>query len=321
MQAAFTSLPNLASSLMGARVVEASDDFFADKENLIKPADPIFIPGKFTENGKWMDGWESRRRRSPGHDFCIVRLGVLSRLRGVDIDTAHFTGNFPESASVEVSRDGRNWTPVIAPTLLKGNAHHLLDIASNERWLFVKLNIFPDGGVARLRVYGHPAPDLPTAQLHKVDLACLTSGGQVLCCNDEHFGSRHHLILPGQPANMGEGWETKRRRGPGHDWIAVELARPAAIARVEIDTMHFKGNYPDSCTIEAFLASQAPSEADIRDKALPWQPLLPQQKLGPHQNHVFDTQLHKLGPVNILRLNIFPDGGIARFRAYGESRS
>ena len=225
----FTQLVDLASERVGGVALAANDEFFAPKENLLKSSPPVFVEGKFTDRGKWMDGWETRRRREPGNDWCIVKLGLAGRLRGVIVDTAHFKGNFPEQCSLEacaVDADdskesldmlpgaATEWVEVLPHSDLKSDSQNLFPITSSERFTHVRLNIFPDGGVARLRVFGEVLPDWAVIASRDggLDLAAVENGGLVVACSDMFFGSRHNLIFPGRAANMGEGWETQRRR-------------------------------------------------------------------------------------------------------------
>ncbi|HEY0876286.1 MAG TPA: allantoicase [Vicinamibacterales bacterium] len=325
---AFTGLADLASTRVGGRAIAASDDFFAPKENLIKPAPPVFIPGKYTTRGKWMDGWESRRRRSPGHDWCVVKLGMRGRVRGVNVNTAFFTGNYPPHCSIDAldttravtrpaaARTGAPWTTILEKTALRGDADNFIEIDDDRAWTHVRLNIFPDGGVARLRVYGEVVVDWGRIVTRNptVDLAAIEHGGLVLAASDMHYGAKENIIMPGRAANMGDGWETRRRRGPGHDWILLRLGTRGRIAKIEIDTNHFKGNYPDRASVEGcdLPAALAPDLAPAE-----WRMVLPETKLHAHKRHFFSRQLRDAGVVSHLRLNIFPDGGISRFRVHG----
>ncbi|OGG55538.1 MAG: allantoicase [Candidatus Handelsmanbacteria bacterium RIFCSPLOWO2_12_FULL_64_10] len=301
----FSEWVNLAQPRLGAAVIDANDEFFAEKENLIRPEPPVFIEGKFTDRGKWMDGWETRRRRAPGHDWCVVRLGLPGIVRGVDIDTAHFLGNHPPEASLDAG-DGSTWTEILPRSALEPGSHNLFPARGRSACTHVRLNIFPDGGVARLRVYGEAFVDWSAGDPNALrDLAAIENGGRVLACNDMFFGPKDNLILPGRGTHMGDGWETKRRRTPGHDWVIVALGHEGVIRNVEVDTAHFKGNYPNRCSIEA-----ARSETD-------WKTLLPEQKLRADHRHFFESELLDVGPVTRVRLNIFPDGGVSRLRVYG----
>ncbi|MGH9423874.1 MAG: allantoicase, partial [Thermoanaerobaculia bacterium] len=247
--ASFTDLIDLASERLGGSVVAANDEFFAPKEALLKTGVPEWREGLYTERGKWMDGWETRRRREPGHDWAIVRLGTPGKVRGVVIDTSWFTGNYPEHASIDattvdgtpsatsLSGDDVVWKSLLPEVALKGNEQNDFAIDSGETFTHLRLNIFPDGGVARLRVYGDvTTPASLIDSTSEVDLAAMENGGYVVSCSDMHYGHRQNLILPGRSTHMGDGWETKRRRGPGNDWSIVRLAKRGTIDRVEIDT-------------------------------------------------------------------------------------
>jgi allantoicase len=318
----FRQWVRLEQPRLGTRIVFASDDFFADKARLIDPAEPVFIPDKYDDHGKWMDGWESRRKRTPGHDYCVIRLGIPGRIHGVDIDTRYFTGNYPPRASIdacisnaEIPENG--WEPLLPPTDLKGNSQHLLAIDSGRTWTHVRLNIFPDGGVARLRIYGEVMPDWGQfAQDDVIDLLAVENGGRALCCNDEHFGSMHNLNLQGRGINMGDGWETARRRVPGNDWVILSLGHPGIVQRVEIDTAHFKGNYPDRASLQAAYTRTSDLK-DLQAESMAWPVLLPQAKLGMDRQHFFEKELADGGVISHVRLSIFPDGGVSRLRIIG----
>jgi allantoicase len=325
----FTELVDLASERLGGAVLYANDEFFAEKENLLKPSAPIFIEGKYTDRGKWMDGWESRRKRVPGFDWCIVRLGVPGRLRGVDVDTSFFRGNFPEQCSLEACAVSGNasvedlvgeeieWIEILPPARLEGDSHNRFAINHEERFTHLRFKIFPDGGVARLRVYGEVVPDwqrLARQSASEIDLAAVEHGGLVLACSDMFFGHRHNLIMPGRAANMSDGWETKRRRGPGFDWSIIQLGAPGIIHRVEVDTAHFKGNFPDSCSLEA-IDARGRSVEEIGKEI--WTEILARTKLQAHTRHFFEDEIKAVGRVSHVRFNIFPDGGVSRLRVFG----
>jgi len=304
---------------LGTRVTFATDEFFARKERLIQPSEPVFIADKYDDHGKWMDGWESRRRRTPGSDHCIIRLGVPGVVRGVNIDTSHFTGNYPPQASIDacVSDDDEpesGWTEIVPMTELAGDLHHYVAVASREVWSHLRLNIYPDGGIARLRIYGEVQPGSDGSE-GSIDLLALRNGGRALAASDEHYGSMHNLNLPGRGVNMGDGWETARRRGPGNDWVVLALGQPGNVERVEVDTAHFKGNYPDRVSVEAALF-------DSHDEAVAdsprWRTLLPETKLHMDQQHYFESELQNVGAVSHARVSIYPDGGLSRVRIYGQ---
>jgi allantoicase len=316
----FTTLVDLASERLGGAVLAANDDFFAPKENLVKTARPVWIEHRYTDRGKWMDGWETRRRREPGHDWAIVRLGLPGAIHGFVVDTAHFKGNYPESCSIDACESPQpadaDWTEILPRAPLAGNTENRFASAdANRRVTHVRLNIFPDGGVARLRVYGRAVPDWARLRASgaTIDLAAVEHGGLVLATSDMFFGSAHNMLMPGDPRGMHDGWETKRRRGPGHDWAIVELGTAGLVRRLVVDTTHFKGNAPGSCSVDAF---NAPG-ANIRDlmSGGSWRSLLPQTALSAHTRHEFEVSDGEAA--THLRLNIHPDGGVSRFRAYG----
>ena len=308
----FTDLVDLASERIGGAAVAANDEFFAPKENLVKAAKPMWLEHEYTDRGKWMDGWETRRRREPGHDWCVVRLGLPGVIRGVTVDTAYFKGNFPEACSLEAAEgaDGP-WTEILPKSPLRGDAENPFPIGAEGRFTHVKLHIHPDGGVARLRIYGLVAPD--PARLSpgtEVDLAALENGGLVVGASDMFFGARHNLILPGPPLGMHDGWETRRRRGPGHDWAVVRLGAPGSIRRIEVDTTYFKGNAPGSCSVEV-------TGGDPEAPETHWREILPQTALRANALHGFEARTLEGPPSTHARLNIFPDGGVARLRLFG----
>jgi len=314
----FHAFIRLEQPRLGSRVTFASDEFFAAKERLIDPSEPKFIDDKYDDHGKWMDGWESRRRRTPGHDFCVIRLGVPGVIRGLDIDTSFFTGNYPPQASIDVCTSDEDvpqdgWSELLAKIDLSGDAHQFIPIQNENSWTHLRLNIFPDGGIARLRVYGEVRPE-PSDEEGMIDLLALRHGGRALSCSDEHYGSMHNLNLPGRGINMGDGWETARRRGPGNDWVILALGQAGTIERVEVDTAHFKGNYPDRVSLE--VANFANNE-DAHNDSDQWRTLLPESKLSMDQQHFFESELQAAGAITHARVAIFPDGGISRLRLFG----
>lgn len=316
---------NLADPRLGAEAIACSDDFFAPMTRLLNPEPACFIPGKYDDRGKWMDGWESRRKRVAGYDWCIVRLGVAGTIAGVDLDTSFFTGNFPPAASVEgcplgADPDGDHWQALTGTQPLLGNRHHLLEAsaAGSTVYSHVRVNIFPDGGLARLRVYGKPtASAVDTAADGLVDLAALRHGGQAVAWNDAHYDTPARLLLPGRGVNMGDGWETRRRREPGHDWCVIALGLPGSIRRIEVDTAHFKGNFPDRCSLQGAWVPQLDAAA-MPALSQFWPTLLPEQPLSADSIHSFviDTDGARR-PVTHIRFNLHPDGGVSRLRLWG----
>ncbi|GIF98566.1 allantoicase [Catellatospora citrea] len=304
----FEELLDLASRAVGGSVVAANNEFFAERDNLVNPWAPTFTPRTFGAKGQVYDGWETRRRREPGHDLAVLRLGAPGHVHGVVVDTAFFTGNYPPEASVEGCRAdgypspaelaGADWFPLVERSALLGDTRNRFPVDAGPLVTHVRLTIHPDGGVARLRVHGTPAPD-PRLLPDTVDLAAAELGGRVVDCSDRFYGSPGNLLLPGLATSMGEGWETRRRRDGGNDWVQVRLAAPGVLALAELDTSHFKGN--------------APGWAALTGSG--GEPLLARTRLQPDTRHRF--RLSYDGPVDGARLDIYPDGGMARLRLYG----
>ncbi|HEX7139711.1 MAG TPA: allantoicase [Vicinamibacterales bacterium] len=314
MNPTFLELIDLASERLGAAAIDANDEFFTPKDSLVKPSAPEWREGEYTDRGKWMDGWETRRRRDvtpESHDWCVIRLGVRGRVRGVDVETTHFKGNYPESCAVDLG-NGVTWEEVVPRTALRGDGHNLFAVGESGPATHLRLRIFPDGGVARLRAYGEVVADWGRLRLQgDVDLAAAEHGGLVVACSDMFFGSRHNLIMPGDATHMGDGWETRRRRGPGHDWTIIKLATTGTIRRIEVDTRHFKGNAPGACSLEGSIDGPDTTE---------WSELLPRTPLRAHARQSFEDLVRNMGDVTHVRFNIFPDGGVGRLRLFGTPR-
>ena len=313
---------DLAHPRLGSEVVFATDDFFADKARLIDPVPPVFIPGKYDEHGKWMDGWESRRKRVPGHDWCVIRLGVAGVVAGFEIDTRHFTGNYPPGAQIEVCASDEvnpetGWLAVTPRLDLYGDDRVYVPVEHAPPITHVRLHIHPDGGVARLRVWGRVDPDWTKVGADQtLDLLAMAWGGRGIIANDEHYGAVGNLTAPGRGVNMGDGWETRRRREPGHDWAVLALGTLGKVDEIVVDTAHFKGNYPDRCSIQASPRAHGSPE-EIAAQAETWPVLLPEAKLKPDHVHHFRDELADIGPIRFVRLNIYPDGGVSRLRLMG----
>ncbi|TDD79079.1 allantoicase [Actinomadura darangshiensis] len=317
----FTSLPDLAVRTLGGSVIAASDESFAEKENLLNPWRPAFQPETFGPKGQLYDGWETARRRGPGHDWALVRLGVPGRILGVVIDTAWFKGNFPPHASVEACfADGypslaelldADWVEIVPKTVLKGDAEHAIATVDLGRRLFthVRLNMFPDGGIARLRVHGHVVPNPRFMTGLTVDLAALENGARVADCSNMFYSSPDNMLFPGLARNQAEGWETARRRDDGHDWALIHLAAPGFIRLAEIDTTNLKFNAPAEFALTGIDDRRPPD-----NKASSWL-LISRTRLQPDTRHRFRLSSPE---VTSVRLNIYPDGGVARLRLFGD---
>jgi allantoicase len=312
----FLSLPDLAARPAGGAVLWANDDLFAEKENLIKPGPAEHRPGTFGHKGQVYDGWETRRRRgldTNAHDAAIVRLGVPAVVRGVVVDTAWFTGNYPPQISVEAAYveghpavdelvDKTQWTTIVERGDINGDTRNPFAVNVSKRWSHVRLSIYPDGGVARLRVHGEGLLDPRFADL-PLDLAALGNGGRITACSNMFYSSPNNLLLPGMARTMGEGWETSRRRDAGNDWVQVHLASQGMLTAAELDTSYFVGNAPGSARLSG------------RDGDGEWFELLPQTELQPDTRHRFLIGDDR--PVTEARLDIHPDGGMARLRLFG----
>ncbi|MGW3177864.1 allantoicase [Kitasatospora sp. NPDC001119] len=328
--APFTELVDLASRLLGAGVVATNEDTFADAENLLVAKPAAFRPHTFGHKGQIMDGWESKRRRGVSadqphptdedHDWAIVRLGAAGVVRGVIVDTAHFTGNYPETASVEAASvpghpspeelQDAEWTTIVPRTALDGDTAHEFAVADGTRYTHVRLNIFPDGGVARLRVHGEVLPDPRELDGLTFDLAAQEYGGVAEAASDRYFSSPHNLNAPGRASVMGDGWETRRRRDKANDWVQIALAGGGEVLAAEVDTSYFVANAPGWADLIGFDASTGADPADGE-----WFELLPRTRLQPDTRHRFRLAAGR--PVTHVRINVHPDGGLARLRLTG----
>ena len=326
---AFANLTDLAAERLGGKVIYATDDFFAEKENLIKPGRGIFITDKYTDRGKWMDGWESRRKRIPGHDWCVVQLATSGKITGFDIDTNFFLGNHPLHTSIEAAniKDAASitdwekveWKEILFKSPLDPGSQNFYESSSKEIFTHIRLHIYPDGGVARLKVYGEVFKNWDSISANEeIDLAAAINGGKSIACNDMFFSSMQNLIMPGRGVNMGDGWETKRNRTPNNrDWVIIKLATEGFINNIVVDTAHFKGNYPDSCSIEACTGS---TDEEVINNKVQWQTVLSNKKLSADFIHEFRSELSTASFTHV-RLNIFPDGGISRLCLSGTKKS
>jgi allantoicase len=267
-----------------------------------------------------MDGWESRPKTVPGHDWAVIKLGLRGTIAGVDIDTNHFLGNHPPHASLQAAcvvgvPNENDWQEILSKSQLEPGSQNLFEITSNNEWTHLRLHIYPDGGVARLKVYGEVKPDWSQiSSKDAIDLVAVENGGRVLSCNDMFFSHKDNLIMPNRGSNMGDGWETKRKREPGHDWAILKLGKAGVVNDIEVDTCHFKGNYPDRCSLESI---NAPNASEKELETMSWQTLLAESKLSADKQHYFKQELLHHNKISHVRLNMFPDGGISRLRING----
>jgi len=316
---------DLASEKIGGRAINCSDEWFANCSNLIKSGRGVFKKGYFVDTGQWMDGWESRRSfsrrwRANDCDWCEIRLGVAGVIQGFDIDTNHFRGNAPETISVEAAyiegeeNSDTKWTEILEKSAVEPHNQNLFDCQSNKVWNHVRLKIYPDGGVARFRVFGEVklvSDNYISGEL--IDLASAINGGLGISASNMFFSSPSNLIMPGRGLNMGDGWETKRRRDNSNDWAVIKLGLPGTIRKVVVDTAHFKGNFPDQFSL------QAANSNDTAGKSLNWQPIINKTPLQADKEHLFIKQLlcSQTTEYTHVRINIYPDGGISRLRIFG----
>jgi len=319
-----SGLIDLAQPRLGSSIVFKTDEFFASANRIINPASPIFKEGVFDKHGKWMDGWETRRKRKGGHDYLILELGKPGRISKVDIDTSHFSGNQPAQISLEacystkkIPDKNSTWITILGKISTKANSHHLFNIKNKSIFTHGKLNIYPDGGIARLRIYGSIATEKINFGKKTINLSSMLNGASIIAYNNEHFGKAENILAPGNSKNMGDGWETRRTRGKNSDWLILKCAKPGKINKIQIDTHHFRGNYPDMCSLQATYLPRKISRKSIVNKSRKWKLLLGKVKLHAHRKHNFKNKLMLKNKINYIKINIFPDGGISRLRLYG----
>ena len=321
---------DLLSERIGGRALSCSDQWFAECSNLVKPGRGIFKEGHFVDTGQWMDGWESRRsygrkwREESGidHDWCILRLGIPGVIYGFDVDTNHFRGNAPESISVEAAFEegetdqNTQWTEILGKSATEPNSQNIFDCDDRNTWTHLRLKIYPDGGVARFRAYGKGQISKENfVEGELVDLAAAVNGGRGIAASDMFYSSPSNLVMPNRGVNMGDGWETKRRRDQSGDWAIVELGRAGSIRKVIVDTAHFKGNFPDRFTL---LATNT-NRDDMTSDDIEWETVIPETPLYADREHLFIKQIS--APENQeythVKLCIYPDGGVSRLRILG----
>jgi len=315
---------NLVEPRLGSKVIFKTDEFFAPAHRILKLENPVYREGIFDKNGKWMDGWETRRRRTKGYDYLIIKLGKPGKISSIDLDTTHFSGNQPTHASLEAcySKSKPNkktkWIKILNKKKLGPNKNHNFTSKNKFSFNYIKLKIFPDGGIARIRLFGKI--DMKKANIGKkiTNLSSSLNGASIVGCNNEHFGRAENVIAPGKGKNMGDGWETRRSRGKNFDWLIIKFGKIGIINKLEIDTHHFKGNYPDSCSVQTSAILKNVSNSYIVKNSSRWKTILSKAKLKANKKHIFKNIHMKKNKVNYLKINIYPDGGISRIRTYGK---
>lgn len=322
---------NVASSDLGTEVIYASNEFFAEANRMLQPSEAVFIHDKYDDHGHWMDGWETQRRRDNQNDYCIIKLGLLSQIFAFQVDTSHFKGNFPPAITIkgcnapDVSNEEMienhreiEWIDLLTHQDLTGDTKHDYASLDLQTVTHLRVDIYPDGGIARLRAYGYIKFDEKLYEETNTNVISMLSGARAIYANNEFFGPLENILKKEEAINMGDGWETRRRREPGFDWGIIELANPAIVDNLMIDTNFFKGNYPDSFSISSAYIKNTTQTAVVTQSMF-WEELLPQQKLHMNQKHTFDKSyfLHEK-PITHIRINIFPDGGVSRLKLFGQ---
>ena len=322
MKSSISPLINLASSKLGSYGYKANDEFFAPLSRMLLDSEPIFVPDKYDNHGKWMDGWETRRRRTPGFDWCLIKLGCTGVIKKIDVNTQYFTGNYPPYVSLEgintntiPNENDKEWTSILKKTKVSGDSSNLFLSKNKNIYNWVMLKIYPDGGIARLRLWGDVFKDWKKVSKNKIlELSALNNCGKIISYNNAHYGDVTAILSNGRGKNMGDGWETRRRRNPGNDWLIIELGNKGYLKEVEVDTAFFKGNYPESCSIDAALISSNFKTLN----QIQWENIIPKTTLEADKIHkikVREALSHKR--FSHVRLNIYPDGGVSRFRVFG----
>jgi allantoicase len=322
---------DLISAPLGSKILSFSDEYFAAAENLITPTPPVRKPGVFVHTGAWYDGWETRRHNTEPADWVVLRLGTASgKVAGIEIDTAHFNGNHApeivvegafvtdEKEEEEVKKPGYSgWETILAKQECGPSQRHgwLLDNITEKAYTHVRLLMFPDGGIARFRLYGVAVPVFPQDTSAVFELSATVMGGVATSCSDQHFGTKDNLLLPGRGKDMGDGWETKRTRGEHVDWTIVRLGAKGEIDSIVVDTAHFRGNFPQKVQVLAGSFAKDPAHDDKE-----WVEVLEPQKTGPDKEHVYKEELKEIKGRGYThaKLVIIPDGGVKRFRVFGK---
>ncbi|WP_024953538.1 allantoicase [Sulfurospirillum arcachonense] len=321
---------NVTSLDLGTKVLHVSDDFFANAERMLEESQPVF-KDEYDENGHWMDGWETRRRRDSKNDFCIIKLGASSKINSFEVDTAHFKGNYPLAVSImaccaknikdeELTKHPENfeWKELLVQSDLEGDTKHDFKSSCQDEVTHLRMDIFPDGGIARFKAFGTICFDEKLYDKENINVLSMLHGARAVSTNNEFFGELKNILKEKDALNMGDGWETRRRRKPGFDWGIIELAKPAIIDNIMLDTNFFKGNFPDSFSICSAFVEES-TDKSIVTQSIFWEELIPSQKLEMDNKHYYDQSvlLHNK-PITHIRINIFPDGGVSRLKLFGK---
>lgn len=312
---------------LGGAVVACLNEWFAEAANLIKPKAPIRDATRFVHAGAWYDGWETRRHNTEEADWAIIKAGVaLAQIAGCEVDTAFFNGNHAphilveganfalEEAPQDWASASVNWEPIIEKTECGPSQKHFFVRESgltSQNYTHFRLRMYPDGGIARFRLYGVVLPVPPKDKCEILDFALVKNGGVAVQVSDQHFGSADNLLLPGRGHDMSDGWETKRSRTPGHvDWVVIKLGALTTIKNIVVDTAHFRGNFPQKINVKGYKGLQPPA-FDSQE----WSLLVPDSKTGPDAEHEYDIE--DTSSYSHVLLTIIPDGGVKRVRVNG----
>lgn len=323
------NLVNVASYDLGSRVIYSTDEFFAQANRMLEDNCAIF-KDEYDDNGHWMDGWETRRRRDDKNDYCIIKLAEISRINSFLVDTSFFKGNFPPAISIKgcfspdendedfiLKQDKQNWYDLLVQSDLQGDNKELFTCISQKKVTHLKVDIYPDGGIARFRAYGSIVFNEKLFEKKNINVLSTKTGAKAVYTNNEFFGKFKNILKDNKALNMGDGWETSRRREPGYDWGIIELGNNAVINSILIDTNFFKGNYPDSFSISSAYLPNTTSSS-VLTQSMFWEELISSKKLQMDKEHYFDKSFllhHK--PITHIRINIFPDGGVSRLKMFG----
>ncbi|XPV68570.1 MAG: allantoicase [Halarcobacter sp.] len=321
---------NVASCELGAEVIYTTDEFFAKANRILQETEAVF-KDEFDDNGHWMDGWETRRRREPGNDHCIIKLGNLSKINSFLVDTSHFRGNYPLAISIKGccvrNKDDKTflddinsveWIELLTQSDLKGDTKHNFNSLSQTELTHLRVDIYPDGGIARFKAFGEICFDEKLYEQENINVLSMRNGARAVYTNNEFFGSLRNILKDEEAINMGDGWETRRRRKPGFDWGIIELPKPAIIEKIVVDTKFFKGNYADSFSICSSYMKDSTDDSIITQSMF-WEELISQQKLDMDKKHYFEKDILKHNKsITHIRINIFPDGGLSRLKLFGK---
>ncbi|WP_419768519.1 allantoicase [Arcobacter sp.] len=321
---------NVTSLDLGTKILYVSDDFFANAQRMLEESEAVF-KDEYDENGHWMDGWETRRRRDSKNDFCIIKLGVSAKINSFEVDTAHFKGNYPLAVSIkacyskdindeEIINNPENfqWKELLVQSDLQGDTKHNFDSSCQDEITHIRMDIYPDGGIARFKAFGTICFDEKLYDMDNINVISMLNGARAVRTNNEFFGALKNILKEKDSLYMGDGWETRRRRTPGFDWGIIELSKPAIIDNIMIDTNFFKGNFPDSFSICSAYIKES-TDNSIETQSIFWEELIPSQKLEMDNKHYYNKSflLHNK-PITHIRINIFPDGGVSRLKLFGK---